>query len=184
MLSSEIPQQLVHSWDLTIAYGSYIKSGPSPGFSSRGGQKPEGGATYLKHSIGCMQQPGGQTWNGGHRFQMGGPGTTGPSLATDLHKAMLLALLGSSGMQRRRQQVAIRNDTPLRPVVCLHIWGVQEEYHLAHVQCHSISCWYLREPPPARLLHLDYQDWTVWSGDYKKRRFLRKSKGFWQTLKR
>jgi len=25
-----------------------------------------------------MQQLGGQTWNGGHRFQMGGPGTTGP----------------------------------------------------------------------------------------------------------
>ena len=25
-----------------------------------------------------MQQPGGQTWNGGHRFQMWGPGTTGP----------------------------------------------------------------------------------------------------------
>jgi len=26
-----------------------------------------------------MQQPGGQTWNGGQIFQMGGPGTTGPS---------------------------------------------------------------------------------------------------------
>ena len=25
-----------------------------------------------------MQQPVGQTWNGGHRFQMGRPGTTGP----------------------------------------------------------------------------------------------------------
>jgi len=25
-----------------------------------------------------MQQPVGQTWNGGHRFQMGRLGTTGP----------------------------------------------------------------------------------------------------------
>ena len=25
-----------------------------------------------------MQQPVGQTWNEGHRFQMGGTGTTGP----------------------------------------------------------------------------------------------------------
>ena len=25
-----------------------------------------------------MQQPGGQTWNGRHKFQTGGPGTTGP----------------------------------------------------------------------------------------------------------
>ena len=38
--------------------------GPSPGFCSRGGQKPEGVATFLKHNIGCMQQPGGQ------QFQM------------------------------------------------------------------------------------------------------------------
>jgi len=42
------------------------------------GQEPEGGATFLTYSIGCMQQPGGQTWNGGHRFQMGGSGTTDP----------------------------------------------------------------------------------------------------------
>jgi len=25
------------------------------------GQEPEGGATFLTYSIGCMQQPGGQT---------------------------------------------------------------------------------------------------------------------------
>jgi len=43
-------------------------AGPPPVFSSRGGQKPEGegqkpegGATFLKYCIGCMQQPGGQT---------------------------------------------------------------------------------------------------------------------------
>ena len=57
---------------------------PSPGFSSRGSQRPEGGAKILKYSIGCFQQPVGQTWNGGHRFQMMGPGTTGPPLATAL----------------------------------------------------------------------------------------------------
>jgi len=60
------------------------KAGPSPGFSSRGDQKQEGGTTFLKYCIGCMQQPGGQTWNGGHRFQLGRPGTTGPPLATGL----------------------------------------------------------------------------------------------------
>jgi len=66
-----------------------ICTGPSPGFSSRGGQKTRGakkqegpknkrgqktrgakkqegpknrrGATFLKYSIGCMQQPVGQT---------------------------------------------------------------------------------------------------------------------------
>jgi len=42
-------------------------AGPSPGFSSKGGQKPEGGAknqrggTLLKYCVGCMQQQGGQT---------------------------------------------------------------------------------------------------------------------------
>jgi len=44
------------------------RAGPSPGFSSRGSQTPKrgaknqkGGATFLKYSIGYMQQPGGQT---------------------------------------------------------------------------------------------------------------------------
>jgi len=46
---------------------SSLVAGPSPRFSSRGGHKPDGGAkkqmgaTFLKYSIGCMQQPGGQT---------------------------------------------------------------------------------------------------------------------------
>ena len=58
--------------------------GPSPGCSSRGaknqkeGPKTRRGATFLKYSIGCMQQPVGQTWNGGHPFKMGVGGTTGP----------------------------------------------------------------------------------------------------------
>jgi len=41
-------------------------------------QKPEGGATFLKCSIGCMQQPVGQTWNGGTPISNGGPDATGP----------------------------------------------------------------------------------------------------------
>jgi len=47
---------------------SACTAGPLPGFSSRGGQKPDGrtqiqkgGGTFLKYSIGCMQQPGSQT---------------------------------------------------------------------------------------------------------------------------
>jgi len=46
---------------------SSLVAGPSPRCSSRGGQKPDGGAkkqkgaTFLKYSIGCMQQPEGQT---------------------------------------------------------------------------------------------------------------------------
>jgi len=58
--------------------------GPSPEFSSRGGQKPERGATFLKYSIGCMQQPVGQRWNGWAPILNGGLGTTGPPLATTL----------------------------------------------------------------------------------------------------
>ena len=46
--------------------------------------KKQMGATFFKYSIGYMQQPGGQTWKGGNRFQMGGPGATGPPLATTL----------------------------------------------------------------------------------------------------
>jgi len=49
-----------------------VYAGPSPGFSSRGGQKPEGGAKFLKYSIGCMSQPGGQTWNRGASISNGG----------------------------------------------------------------------------------------------------------------
>ena len=36
-------------------------SSPSPGFRSRGDQNLQGGATFFKYNIGCMQQPGGQT---------------------------------------------------------------------------------------------------------------------------
>ena len=59
---------------------SSLVAGPSPRFSSRGaknqmeGQKNRSGATFLKYSIGCMQQPGGQTWNGGAQSSNGGTG--------------------------------------------------------------------------------------------------------------
>jgi len=58
--------------------------GLSPGFSSREGQKPEGGATFWKYSIGCMQQPVGQTWNGGTPISNGGAGHHWPP-AGDSH---------------------------------------------------------------------------------------------------
>jgi len=50
-----------------MCFAAGLNAGPSPGFSSRGDQKTEGGAknqrgtTFLKYCIGCMQQPGGQT---------------------------------------------------------------------------------------------------------------------------
>jgi len=44
--------------------------GPSPGFSSRGGQKPRGG-TFLKYCIGCMEQPGAKRAMGGTDFNWG-----------------------------------------------------------------------------------------------------------------
>ena len=68
-------------WELWLVIQWYTSENsripsPSPGFSRRG-------ATFLKHCIGCMQQPRGQTWNGGHRFQTGGPATTGPPAGDD-----------------------------------------------------------------------------------------------------
>jgi len=53
--------------------GISSNTGPSPEFSSRE-------ATFLKYSIGCVQQPAGQTWNGGGTdFKWrGGTGSTGP----------------------------------------------------------------------------------------------------------
>ena len=45
--------------------------------TAEGGQKPKGRATFLKYSIGCVQHPGGQTWNTEAQISNGGPGTTG-----------------------------------------------------------------------------------------------------------
>ena len=39
-----------------------------------GGQKPGGGGNILEYSIGCMQQPVGQTWNGEAPISNGGAG--------------------------------------------------------------------------------------------------------------
>jgi len=44
------------------------------GPKTRRGQKPEEEATFLKYSIGCMQQPVGQTWNWGAPISNGGDG--------------------------------------------------------------------------------------------------------------
>jgi len=65
-------------------------SGPSPAFSSRGGKKQkEGpktrrGATFLKFCIGCMQQPGGQTWNERTQISNEGNGNTVPPAGDDI----------------------------------------------------------------------------------------------------
>jgi len=47
-----------------------VKSMPR-GSKTKRGQKPEGGVTFFKFNIGCMQQQGGQTWNGGTDFKWG-----------------------------------------------------------------------------------------------------------------
>jgi len=56
---------------LHVCLRGSLKPGPSPRFPA-GRPKTRRGATFFKYNIGCMQQPGGQTWNGGHRFQMEG----------------------------------------------------------------------------------------------------------------
>ena len=69
-----------HSTQYTVL----ILAGPSPGCSSRGGKnqkegpKTRRGGHVFKYSIGCMQQPVGQAWNGGGTDFKRGPGTTGP----------------------------------------------------------------------------------------------------------
>ena len=61
------PLELTSKVTTVFVYNGTSRAGPSPGFRSRGGHKPEGGAkkqkgaTFLKYSIGCMQQPEGQT---------------------------------------------------------------------------------------------------------------------------
>ena len=57
---------------------SNSQPGPSLGFHSRGGAEITRGATCFNYNIWWMQQLVGQTWNGEHRFQMGGPGTIVP----------------------------------------------------------------------------------------------------------
>jgi len=67
-------------------------AGPLPGFRSKGGQKTQGGGTFFKYNIGCMQQPGAKHEMGasdtmqqpGAKHEMGASDTTGPPLATTL----------------------------------------------------------------------------------------------------
>jgi len=78
-------------------------SGPSPGFSSRRGQKTDGGAKnqkggpHFKNTVlDVCSNRGAKREMGRHRFQMGGPGTTAPPLATTLnhvlHRTKILLL--------------------------------------------------------------------------------------------
>jgi len=48
-------------------FQKYYQAGPSPGFRSRG-------ATSFKYNFGFVQQPRGQTWNGGAQIVNGGTG--------------------------------------------------------------------------------------------------------------
>jgi len=52
-------------------------TGPSPEYSSRG-EKPEGGAHFKNTVLDVCSNQGAKREMGGHRFQIGGPGTTGP----------------------------------------------------------------------------------------------------------
>ena len=52
--------------------------GLSPGFSSREGQKPEGGPHFENTVLDVCSNRWAKREMGGHRFQMGGPDTTGP----------------------------------------------------------------------------------------------------------
>jgi len=54
--------------------------------SERGAKKQKGWATFLKYSIGCMQQPVGQTWHEGAPISNGG-GHHWPSAGDDLLEA-------------------------------------------------------------------------------------------------
>ena len=49
-----------------------------------GGTKTRRGPKILKYGVGCMEQPGAKREMGGNSLQMGGPGKTGPPLATAL----------------------------------------------------------------------------------------------------
>jgi len=70
-----------------VVCGAHLRYGvtrgqadPLPEFSSRGAKnqkerpKTRRVGTFLKYSIGYMQQPVGQTWNGGTSTSNGGPG--------------------------------------------------------------------------------------------------------------
>jgi len=46
-----------------------------------GGDKNHKKGTFFKYSIGCMQQPGGQTWNGVTAFNLPPPAGDGPAYA-------------------------------------------------------------------------------------------------------
>jgi len=72
-----------------IAFILTLRPGPSPGFSSKGGQKPGGaknqkrGPHFKNTVLDVCSNQGAKCEIGGHRFQMGRPGTTGPPAGND-----------------------------------------------------------------------------------------------------
>ena len=100
---------------------SEVQSGPSPGCSSEGpknrrGQKPEGGATFLKYSVGCMQQPVGQAWNGGTPISNGGAGHHWPPRWRRPWMQCVYALVLFLAIFWGR--------------VCIHSWNVNDIYYI------------------------------------------------------
>jgi len=64
-------------------------------------------STFLKYSIGRMQQPMGQTWNGGAPISNGGPGTTGPPLETALGLLYCWSSLRNNNMATNLQKFTL-----------------------------------------------------------------------------
>jgi len=99
--------------------------GPSPGLSSRGGQKPEGGAKNRKggphfvnavldvcHNRGAKREMGVAPISNG-----GGPGTTAPPLATALLCACAYGVKSEISRQKFRLTPVIQPPTLLRNVL-------------------------------------------------------------------
>ena len=95
-------------WWRTTAVG--LCAGPSSGFSSRGGQTPEWGPYFKDTVLDVCSNRGAKREMGGHRFQMGGPGTTGPPLAT----ALLMRCSLTSRLTKLRK--ALKGLTQIPPV--------------------------------------------------------------------
>jgi len=73
---SHVNQHLLFQVFVTLQSGQC--SGPLPGFGSRGGQKPEGGAHFLNTVVDVCSNRRAKREMGGHRYSNVGPGTTGP----------------------------------------------------------------------------------------------------------
>ena len=116
--------------------------GPSPVFSSRVGSKTRRGATCLEYCIGCMEQPGGQTWNGGAQVSNGGSGTTvgdGPGFT------LSMPLVCVDWIQRRNE-VRWRPGEKASLAPRVRTWGLSEE-NLLYLRKYLWHCWEFSAPP-------------------------------------